>query len=76
MHAQSIIEVGNANLVAVCDIKEDRAKAKANQYNCNYYTDYKDMLAKEAIDVVHICLPHFLHAQVSIYVAKHGQNIF
>ncbi|MBX4260088.1 Gfo/Idh/MocA family oxidoreductase [Clostridium estertheticum] len=75
MHAQSIKEVENAEIVAVCDIKEDRAKEKADQYNCNYYIDYKDMLSKKDIDVVHICLPHFLHAQVAIYASKLGKHI-
>ena len=76
MHAQSIKVVENAKLVAVCDIKVDRAKLKGEQYDCNYYTDYKEMLSKEDIDVVHICLPHFLHAEVAIYAAKQGINIF
>lgn len=76
MHAQSIKVVENARLIAVCDIKENRAKRKAKQYNCSYYTDYKKMLEEEDVDVVHICLPHFLHAQVAIYAAKLGINIF
>jgi len=76
MHAQSIKVVENAKLVAVCDIKVERAKQKGEQYDCNYYTDYKEMFSKEDIDVVHICLPHFLHAEVAIYAAKQGINIF
>ena len=75
MHAQSIKEIENAKIVSVCDIKEERAKAKADQYKCNYYTDYKEMLSKEDIDVVHICLPHFLHAQVAIYASNLGKHI-
>lgn len=76
MHAQSIKVVDNAKLVAVCDIKEDRAKLKAEQYNCSYYTDYKEMFSNEDIDVVHICLPHYLHAEVAIYAAKLRIHIF
>ena len=44
-------------LVAVCDIKEDRAIKCAKEFNCNYYTDYKDMIEKENLDVLHICFP-------------------
>src|SRR5665647_103643 len=76
MHAQSIKEVYNAKIVAVCDIKEDRAKVKAAQYDCSYYTEYKEMFSKQDIDVLHICLPHFLHAEVAIYAAKLGVHIF
>ncbi len=75
MHAQSIRSLDNAEVVAVCDIKKDRAKAKGEQYNCNFYTDYKEMLSKEDIDVVHICLPHYLHPEVAIYASNLGKHV-
>ncbi|MBC2579525.1 Gfo/Idh/MocA family protein [Clostridium sp. DJ247] len=75
MHAQSVKALENTKIVAVCDVKEDRAKAKGEQYDCSFYTDYKEMLSKEDIDVVHICLPHYLHAEVAIYAATLGKNI-
>jgi len=40
MHLDSAIALEQANLVAVCDIKEDRAKDAADKYNCTHYTDY------------------------------------
>lgn len=75
MHAESVTGLENAKIVAVCDVKETRVKEKAKQYACNFYTDYKEMLLKEEIDVVHICLPHYLHAEVAIYAAKLGKNV-
>ncbi|MGG5461412.1 Gfo/Idh/MocA family protein [Clostridium sp. B9] len=75
MHAQSIKEVENVEIACVCDIKEERAKAKGIEYNCNYYLDYKDMFKKENVDVVHICLPHYLHPEVSIYASKLGVHV-
>lgn len=75
MHAQSISTLENVEIAAVCDIKEDRAKEKAEQYACNYYTDYKEMLEKEKPDVVHICLPHYLHPEVAVYAAEKHINI-
>lgn len=75
MHAVSVSHLENAELVAVCDIKEDRAKAKAKEFNCKYYLDYKEMIDKEEIDVIHICLPHYLHPIVAIYAANAHKNI-
>ncbi|MBZ9687978.1 Gfo/Idh/MocA family oxidoreductase [Clostridium estertheticum] len=75
MHAQSVNALENAKVTCVCDIKEDRAKIKAEQYNCAYYTDYKEMILKEELDAVHICLPHYLHAEVAIYAANHGKHV-
>jgi UDP-N-acetyl-2-amino-2-deoxyglucuronate dehydrogenase len=75
MHAESVKALENAKVVAVCDVKEARVKEKAQQYGCNFYMDYKEMLSKEKIDVLHICLPHYLHAEVAIYAANLGKHV-
>ena len=75
MHAASILNDENAVLVAVCDIDEVRAKKKAQECDCAFYTDYKDMIEKEKPDCVHICLLHYLHAPVSIYALEHGCHV-
>ncbi|MBR0190379.1 MAG: Gfo/Idh/MocA family oxidoreductase [Clostridia bacterium] len=54
-----------AELVAVCDIKTDRAKETAGKYGCRAYTDYIEMLDKEKPDAVHICTPHYLHTPMA-----------
>lgn len=73
MHAASIVDRNDAELVAVCDIKQDRADQKADHYKCRAYYDYMEMFEQENLDVIHICLPHYLHAPVTIEAAK--QNI-
>lgn len=75
MHAYPVSGLENAEIVAVCDVKEDRAKAKAALFNCKYYLDYKEMIEKEEIDVVHICTPHYMHAPIAIYAAKAGKHV-
>lgn len=75
MHASSIQLSDAAELVAVCDNKEDRAKQAAEKYNCNFYTSYEEMFDKEEIDVVHICTPHYLHAPMTAYAASKGVHI-
>ncbi len=75
MHAVSVAKQANASLAAVCDKKEHIAKAAAEKYKCNYYTDYKEMITQEKPDVVHICTPHYLHPEMVQYAAKQGINI-
>lgn len=75
MHAVSVEMLENAELVAVCDNKEDRAKDKAEEYNCKYYLDYKEMIDKEPLDVVHICTPHYMHAPISVYASNAGKHV-
>jgi predicted dehydrogenase len=75
MHAISVNALECAEVTAVCDIKEERAKAKAEEFNCKCYIDYKEMIDSENLDVIHICLPHYLHAPVAIYAASKGVSI-
>ncbi len=78
MHAESIRQtcIGKAQLTGVCDNKKERALAMGNKYKCAAYIDYKEMIIKEKPDVVHICTPHYLHKEMSIFAAEQGCNIF
>ena len=75
MHAVSVSKQERAELVAVCDTKEDRAKAMAEKYGCRYYTDYQEMIRTEKLDAVHICTPHYLHPEMAIYAMEHGAHV-
>ena len=75
MHLVSASVLEEAELVACCDIKEDRANEKAVEYGIKAYTDYKEMIDKEELDAVHICLPHYLHTKVACYAFEHGVNV-
>ncbi len=71
-HISALINSSRTELVAVCDIDETRAKAKAMEAGCKYYTDYAEMIAGEELDAVHICLPHYLHSKAAIYAMEQG----
>ena len=75
MHAYSLQDLSNGKLAAVCDIDGQRAKKAAGQFDCAYYTDYKDMIDHAGIDVVHICLPHYLHKPVTVYAAEAKKHV-
>ncbi len=74
-HANPIISCPEANLVAVCDINEEKARAVAEKYNCRFYTDYKEMLDQADIDVVHICTPHYVHAPMAVDAMRKGKHV-
>ena len=75
MHATSCDYLPNAQLVGVCDIKKDRADAAAKKYNVTAYYDYKDLIDPAKIDVVHLCVPHYLHPIISRYALEQGVNV-
>jgi len=75
MHATSVDHLENAQLVGVCDIKPDRADAAAKKYNGPAYYDYNELIEKEKPDVVHVCVPHYMHPIISRYALEHGVNV-
>ncbi|KAA0965602.1 Gfo/Idh/MocA family oxidoreductase [Sporosarcina sp. ANT_H38] len=62
-------------IVAVCDIVEDRVNEVAERYNAKAYKNYEDLLADESIDAVSVCLPNYLHAPVSIAALNTGKHV-
>ena len=42
---------------AMCDISEDRAKQRAEEFGGNAYSDYRVMYDTEDLDAVYICTP-------------------
>lgn len=75
IHADAIIKNPKTKLVAVADIDENKAKKTSIQYGCEYFTDYKELLKQENIDVVHICTPHYLHAPIAIEAMRAGKHV-
>jgi len=75
MHAVSVQRTSGVELVAVCDNKEGRVNAAAQEFSCKAYTDYKEMLRAERPDVVHLCLPHYLHASIGIDCMEQGAHV-
>ncbi len=77
-HISSINENNLGKILAVCDIDPERAKAARAEAGCEkYYTDYKQMLTEcPDADVVHICTPHYLHAEMAIFALEHGFDVY
>lgn len=75
MHLDSIKALNQSELVAVCDNKPERAKETAEKYGVKWYTDYREMFKKEALDAVHLCLPHYLHTVAAKEALLAGINV-
>lgn len=64
------------DLVALCDVREDRAQQMARQYGVQtVYTDYRDLLGDERISAVSIVTPDFAHTQPAIAAARAGKHV-
>jgi UDP-N-acetyl-2-amino-2-deoxyglucuronate dehydrogenase len=74
-HAESIVALEEAELVAVCDIVPEKAQAFADKYGAKPYTSYEEMLEQEDLDVVTIATESDLHAPIGIAAAKAGKHV-
>jgi predicted dehydrogenase len=74
-HLDAIGMLPNAQVVAVCDTREEAARAKAEQYHCAYYTDLAEMLQRDDIHVCNVVVPSGLHARLGIQCAEAGKHI-
>ncbi|MBQ7120538.1 MAG: Gfo/Idh/MocA family oxidoreductase [Oscillospiraceae bacterium] len=72
----AIDTIENAKIVAACDLSEENLKAVTEKTGARAYTDYKELLTKEKIDLVIISLPHFLHGEATCFAAEKGIDVF
>ncbi|MDZ8117532.1 Gfo/Idh/MocA family protein [Pontiella agarivorans] len=70
-------------LVAVCDVDKNRREAERDRVNAHYgnrecvaYNDYRELLARDDIDVVCIATPDHWHATIVIDAARAGKHIY
>jgi UDP-N-acetyl-2-amino-2-deoxyglucuronate dehydrogenase len=76
-HLQAIVsDYIDAELVAVADKIEERARSKSEKYGVPYYLDYHSMMARHPeIDVIDILTPTGYHAEHVIDLAQYGRHI-
>ena len=76
-HMRNIKEnFDDAEFCAMCDISEDRAKQRAEEFGGNAYTDYRVMYDKEDLDAVYICTPPFAHGEQERIACEQGIAMF
>ena len=78
-HLKALRNVEGARCGAVCDIVREKAEAAAGAYSENgeiqIYEDYHELLRDGDIEVVHICTPHHLHADMAVEALLRGKHV-
>jgi len=67
-----------ARLLAVCDVDRGHLSSTLKKVGKEVkgYTDYREVLARADIDVVHVPTPPHWHSQISIAAAEAGKDIW
>lgn len=62
----------DAELTALCDIRREQMERYPEK---RWYLDFEEMLEKEELDILDICLPTYLHADFAIKAMNKGIHV-
>jgi predicted dehydrogenase len=68
-----------AKVVACCEVRPERLKAWGEKYGFDekdLYTDYREMLKRDDIDTIDVCVHNNLHTPIAIEVMKAGFDCY
>ncbi len=74
-HKNSYDLVKDAEIVAVCDVREEallKAKQDFNLPDSALFTDYKKLIDSGLCDMIDICTPNYLHCEQAKYALNAG----
>ncbi|OGO25995.1 MAG: oxidoreductase [Chloroflexi bacterium RBG_16_54_11] len=77
-HLPSLARMEDVEVVAFCDIIIEKAQAAAKKYgtpDALVCVDYRDVLARQDIDTIHVCTPNSSHAEITIASLKAGKHV-
>lgn len=68
-------QIAGAKLSAVCDLIPVKARTIGERFSVPFYTNLREMLAKERIDAVAVLTQSGLHAEHAIEVARQRKHV-
>ena len=74
-HIFAIGQLRDIEIVALCDVNEEKAKLYSEQCGVPYVLDYKELPSKFDFDAVILNLPHGLHCEVSEFFLDAGKHV-
>ncbi|MEM1083940.1 MAG: Gfo/Idh/MocA family oxidoreductase [Verrucomicrobiota bacterium] len=68
-------------LLALCDVDSKHLERRMNQVGgeakgVKPYHDYRELIARDDIDIVHVCTPPHWHARMAIDAMKAGKDVW
>src|SRR5689334_1475322 len=76
-HLENYRDIPGAEIVAVADLNESEARRVATLHNIpNVYTNYRDLLKRDDIQAVDVCLHNVLHRPVTVTALEAGKHVY
>lgn len=74
-HAGPLSKMDEARLLLVVDSDLPRAQREAQRHGCEASDDYRVILERPDIQVVHLCTPHHRHADLAAELLAAGKHV-
>lgn len=76
-HVKRYMEIPEVEIVAIADINDEEAQLVAKQYNIpSIYHNYRELLKRDDILAVDVCLHNNLHRSVTINSLEAGKHVY
>jgi predicted dehydrogenase len=76
-HVETYDKIEGAEIVAIADINEAEAKRVAELHHVpNIYTDFRELLKRDDIEAVDVCLHNNFHSPITIAALEAGKHVF
>ena len=74
VHVEALRRLG-VTVTAICDVADLAATVAVRLGIPQAFTDYRDLLARDDVDVVHITTPNRFHAEMSLAALRAGKHV-
>lgn len=76
-HLEEYSKLEGVEIVAAADVNALELERTADKYGiCHRYTDFRELLARDDIEAVDVCLHNNLHAPVTIAALQAGKHVY
>lgn len=75
LHAQQLKQIEDAEIVALADVLGERAEQFAHDFGGAAYSSYQELLKDSRVQVVSVCTPSGMHADMAVEAAHAGKHV-
>ena len=76
MHANCYNNIKDARVVAVADLRREKAEALAKISDAEIFETGRELIERADVDAIDICLPTYLHAEHALLAMKKVRYVF
>ena len=76
IHIPAFQQIAGFEVIGVVSGRPERAKATADEFGIKkHYTNYEQLIRDPDVDLVDVCAPNAMHAEVTLAALSHGKDV-